>query len=94
MLVAASSTANLGTQRIVDLSPGAVVAPAPEIMMDAFPLRIFLWQHSPLDAAHHHVQNGIDYQAHIERARTASGFCQWDQIADMIPLAVGQVAWI
>ena len=81
-------------QRVMNALPGAIIAPAPKVMVDALPVWIFLGQHPPLDATYHDVQDGVDDHAHIQAAWSSTRFGRWDQWLDNIPLAVAQVGWI
>ena len=72
-----------------DALPLSAVTPQPKVVVDTFPLRILPWQHPPLDATHHHVEDGIDHHSHIQAARTSTTLSRWNQISDNIPLTVG-----
>ena len=74
--------------------PGAVSAPRAKVMINAFPVRVFARQHSPLNAANQNIKHGIEGEAHIQSARPASAFRRRNQVFDMLPLAVGQVTGI
>ncbi len=84
MLVPTSPPTYLGAQGIVDALPGAIITPNPEVMVDAFPLRIVFGQHAPLSATDQNVQDRIDDLAHIQAAWPATGFGLWEQVFDIL----------
>jgi len=91
VLMPASTPTYCGTQAIVDTLPGAIITPNPEVMLDAFPLRVVRGQHAPLGATNQNIQNGIDDLAHLQVAWPTTQFGGRDQVFDIIPLAVGQI---
>lgn len=81
----------------VDPDPAELLAGATqagEELPCTIPLRVFARQHPPLDAAHHHLQDRIDDQPHIQAAGTSAWFGRWDQFLDNDPLAVGQIGGV
>lgn len=77
-----------GTQGVVNLLLGAIIAPLPKVMVHAFPVRILFRQHPPLDPDHHNIQNCIDDQAHLKAAWSSARFRRWNLVLDIMPLAV------
>ena len=51
MFVFTRLTTHLSAERVVDEVPSAVLTPCPKVMVDAFPVRVFAWQYSLLNAA-------------------------------------------
>ena len=78
VFMASRSSPHLGAEGVVNALPDPIVTPLAKIMIDALPRRIVFGEHAPLNAAHHHVQKGIDHHAHVHTARASARFCQWD----------------
>lgn len=81
-------------QCIVQALPGAVFAPLPKVVLDAFPLGVLTRQHPPLDAANHHIQNGVEDQTHVQFSGSPTYFGWWNMFFEMLPLTVRQIAGI
>ena len=94
MFMSARLPAYLGTQGIVQALPVTAVTPLPKVMIDTFPLRILPGQSSPLDAAHHHIQDGIEDQTHLQAPWPPARFCRRNHILDQIPLVISQIGWV
>src|SRR5438874_9938178 len=88
------SATNLGSQRVMEPLPGAIITPLPEVGVDTLPGRILPRQHAPLTATDDDIQNAIDDRSHLQCARSASWLCRRNQVFDTIPLTVGQIGWI
>src|SRR5215217_5358624 len=78
----------------MDALPGAVIAPAAKVAVDALPLGILFGQEPPLDAADGQIQDGIDDLPHRQVARSSTWFGEWDQRLDNTPLAVGEIGGV
>src|SRR5215211_4909171 len=58
-------------QPILDLFPLPLTFPSPKVAIDRSPGRKVGWQHSPLAAGAHHVQNGVNDLPHFPLAWTS-----------------------
>ena len=94
MFMAPCPAADLSTEGIMDAVPRAVIAPLAEIVIDTLPLGVLTRQHPPLDTSDNDVKDRVHNAPHIQCTWSSTGSCQWNQIFDMIPLAVGQVGWV
>lgn len=94
MLVTPRTLSYLCPQCVMDTLPCTIIAPLPKVVVDALPLGKLSRKQSPLDAPHCDVQHAVDDLPHIQRARSSTRFCRWDQWLDNIPLAVGQIGWV
>jgi len=63
-------------------------------MIDALPLGEIGGQHPPLDPAFGDIKNGIEHGPHAQGARASPAFGGGDQLVDLFPFFVGQVAWL
>ena len=90
----ACRAAHLRAQSLMNAPPGAVFAPRAKVMINAFPVRVFARQHSPLNAANQNIKHGIEGEAHIQSARPASAFRRRNQVFDMLPLTIGLIAGV
>src|SRR2546421_11457335 len=88
------SATNLGSQRVMEPLPGAIITPLREVGVDTLPCWILPRQHAPLTATDDDIQNAIDDRSHLQRTRSASWLCRRYQVFDTIPLTVGQIGWI
>jgi hypothetical protein len=74
--------------------PHACTAPRPEIMVDGLVGRQRFREQPPLAAAPQHVEDGIDYLAHVGRARTATGFGHGNERCQESPCCLGEIRGI
>src|SRR5947209_5107983 len=94
LLMTTGSSTNLGSKRVVKPLPCSVIAPLLKVGVHALPRRVLPRQHPPLASADDNIQDRIDDRSHLQRARSTSWLCRWDQVFDTIPLTVGEIAWI
>ena len=91
VLMTTSATAHLGSDRVMDALPAAILPPQAKVMVDTFPVRVVCGQHPPLCARDHNVQHRVNDLAHVQTTRSTAGFWRWNEILDTIPLAVGHI---
>ena len=72
MFVSSLFPAHLGSKRVVDPLPGAIVTPHAEVIVHTWPFRVFFGQHPPLDAAYYNINYGINDLTHIQTARSST----------------------
>ena len=94
MLVSSDFMTNTHSDRLMQPAPGAIVPPLPEVGVNTLPRRKTARQHSPLDATHSQVENGINHQTHIQAAWSPTRFGCGNQMLDNRPLAVSQICWV
>jgi hypothetical protein len=63
-------------------------------MVDGLVGRKLFREHPPLAAAPQHVEDGIDYLAHVGRARTATGFGHGNERCQESPFCLGEIRGI
>src|ERR687898_2811626 len=66
MLVASSRASNFGAQTVMQPLPFVTSAPKAKVIIDALPFGKIFRQHPPLNAADHHIENGINDLTHLE----------------------------
>src|SRR5512144_482853 len=94
MFMPAGLPAYLGAQGIVQALPVTAVAPLPKVMIHTFPVRILPRQQPPLDTAHYHIENGVEYQTHLQAPWPPSRFGRGNQILDKLPLVISEFGWV
>ena len=94
MFMPACLPAYLGAQGIVQALPVTAVTPLPKVMIDAFPLGVLSGQSPPLDAAHHHIEDGVKDQAHLQAPWPPARFGGRNQLFDKLPLVVSEIGWV
>jgi ATP-dependent helicase/nuclease subunit B len=77
-------------QGFIDTLPQAGFLPAAEIAIHRLPRRQVFWQHAPLAAGAHHIQDRIDNLPHFPRAR-ASHFVHWKKWLEQLPFGILEV---
>src|SRR5215213_11323002 len=81
-------------QHRVDLLPGAVQAPHPEVVVHRRPRRELTWKHAPLAAASQEVEDGVEDLARGPLARTPSELGGRDKWGEDLPFWVRTIAGI
>src|SRR5215208_6388561 len=81
-------------QRGVDLLPGAVQAPHPEVMMHRRPRRELAWKHAPLAAASQDVEDGVEDLTKAVDPRPSTSFRRGQMRLDVVPFSIGEVCWV
>jgi hypothetical protein len=91
MLMTAGTAAEFCAQGVVNALPGSVIAPDAKVSVDALPLRVVLWQHTPLSASDQNIEDRVDDLAHVQATWSTTLFGGRHQIFDTIPVAVEQI---
>src|SRR5258707_12030115 len=91
--IATSGPTDVRSQVIVQLLPGAVVAPATEVGPGSAPGDEVTRDHPPLSATPGHVADGIEDRTQVG-ARAAKRFGRRQERLQDCPLCVAQVRWV
>src|SRR5437667_4884237 len=83
--------ADLRTERVHEVLPGAVLLPGHEVIPDGALGHQIVRQIVPLTAGAGLIHQGVDDLAQVHLARSAAGLGGRKQILDQSPLCVGQV---
>ncbi len=94
LLLPPLQAAGIVAQGIMHLLPGAVGLPAAEVAIDTVPRRIVVRQRSPGTAAGDKVENGVRQISVGVRPRTAARLGARDEMLDVGPLEVREIAGI
>src|SRR5438270_1193780 len=92
--LATLSRADLGTQGINDLLPGAVLMPGGEVVVGRTLGHEVMGQVVPLDAGAGLVEQRVDHLTQIDRARTATRFGRRQERFEQRPLGIGEIRTI
>src|SRR5436309_12634620 len=83
--------ADLGAQGVVDLRPGAVVAPLAEVVVAGAPGGQVGGHHPPGAAAVGDVEDAVEDLAEVDLAGPTAGLGRWQEALEALPLGAGQV---
>ena len=76
----------------MDALPGAIEAPGPEVAIHRLPRRILPRQGAPGDTSAVHVEDPVQYLAHVGCTMAPSGLGCREERGANLPLSVGHVA--
>jgi hypothetical protein len=89
--LAAFAFARRDLEHVVDALQRAVPVPQHEVVMGRALRRQILRQGLPLAAGREHVEDGVQYLAHIHVTRPAATLGRRDRRLDQRPFGIGQV---
>src|SRR5215471_12998849 len=81
-------------QHVVDVLPGAVVAPAVEVVLHRGERRKVLGQHAPLATTLGDIENRLDHPTQRGLTRPPAPVRRWQQWCNHRPLLLGRVTCI
>ena len=88
------SLAKLVSQGIVNLLPGAVLAPCPEVAIHRLVGREVLGKHPPSNTPAAHIEDGIDDIPQRGSLRAPSGLGSREERGNDIPFGIRDIAWV
>ena len=81
-------------ERLMNLVPNSLMPIFPVVVMNRWPWRKIMRQHSPGAAGANQVQNSIDNLSQVSGSQSATRLGWWKQRLDQFPLFIRQIAGV